>query len=192
MPAQLGIQASVSHQQVAAATALFLVCIEIGGAVGAAISGAIWSKYLPHKLALYLPGAAKGEAMNIFNSVTVASSYAVGTPERIAINRAYQETMQILLIVAICVAVPLLPLALGMRNYKLDQVDQHVKGLVIGGRIDESGNKVERGWDWRRMFGRRAEDEDADVVREVSTPEDGAVQVEIKPKGRVGREAPVI
>jgi hypothetical protein len=103
--AQLGIQASVSHQQVAAATALLLVCLEIGGAVGAAISSAIWSKYLPNKLAMYLPGAAKGEAMNIFNSVTVASSYAVGTPERIAINRAYQETMQILLIVAICVAV---------------------------------------------------------------------------------------
>ncbi|KAE9974904.1 hypothetical protein BLS_002854 [Venturia inaequalis] len=43
VPAQLGVQASASHQQVAAATAIFLTIVEIGGACGSAISGAIWS-----------------------------------------------------------------------------------------------------------------------------------------------------
>lgn len=42
VPAQLGVQASASHQEVAAATAIFLTVLEIGGAVGNAISGAIW------------------------------------------------------------------------------------------------------------------------------------------------------
>lgn len=168
VPAQLGIQASVSHQQVAAATAVFLVSVEIGGAVGAAISGAVWTKNLPVKLAQYLPEASKGEATNIFNSIVVAGSYAVGTPERDAINRAYQETMQLLLIIAICVAAPLIPLGLMMKNIKLDRVDQNVKGRVIGGRIDERGEKVHRGLNWGKYLGkRRKDDTTATTTREM-------------------------
>ena len=55
VPAQLGVQASASHQEVAAATAIFLTVLEIGGAVGNAISGAIWSHSVPEKLVRYLP-----------------------------------------------------------------------------------------------------------------------------------------
>jgi len=122
VPAQLGIQASASHQEVAAATAIYLTIVEIGGAVGSAISGAVWTANIPKKLALYLPANAKGDAVKIFGSLPVATSYAMGSPERIAINRAYQETMNILLIISICVAAPLILLSLLMKNYKLDQV----------------------------------------------------------------------
>jgi hypothetical protein len=121
-PAQLGVQASANHQEVAAATALFLTLLEVGGAVGSAVSGAIWTANLPQKLALYLPDSAKDEALAIFGDITVATSYAVGSPERLAIDRAYQETMNTLLITAICVCIPLFPLTLCMKNYKLDQV----------------------------------------------------------------------
>ena len=55
-----------------------------------------------------------------------------GTPERAAIDRSYQETMDILLIIAACLAAPLIPLSLVMRNYKLDAIDQKVRGKVIG------------------------------------------------------------
>ncbi len=122
VPAQLGVQASVSHGDVAAATAIYLTIIEIGGAVGAAISGAVWTANLPKKLALYLPPAAKADASLIFGNLTLAESYKIGSPERVAINRSYQETMNILLIIAVCLAVPLIPLSLLMRNYQLDQV----------------------------------------------------------------------
>lgn len=166
VPVQLGIQASVSHQQVAAATAVFLVSVEIGGAVGAAISGAVWTKNIPAKLALYLPEAAKGEAANIFNSVTVAGSYAVGSAEAIAIDRAYQETMNILLVIAICCAAPLVPLALAMRNYKLDKLDQKVKGRVIGGTVGRHGEKVNTGWEWRKLLGGRRNVESQEDVAE--------------------------
>ncbi len=121
VPTQLGVQASASHQEVAAATAIYLTILEIGGAVGSAISGAVWTANIPKKLALYLPENAKGDATLIFGKLTVATSYAMGSPERIAINRAYQETMNILLIIAVCVAAPLIPLSLLMKNYKLDQ-----------------------------------------------------------------------
>jgi hypothetical protein len=40
VPAQLGVQASTDHQNVAVATAVYLMSVEVGGAVGSAISGA--------------------------------------------------------------------------------------------------------------------------------------------------------
>ncbi|KAL8807038.1 MAG: hypothetical protein Q9200_004833 [Gallowayella weberi] len=132
VPAQLGVQASVSHGDVAAATAVFLTILEIGGAVGSAISGSVWTKNIPTKLALYLPPEAQADANLIFGNLTLAKSYPMGEPTRNAINRSYQETMNILLIIAVCLAIPLFPLSLVMKNYKLDQVDQNVKGVIIG------------------------------------------------------------
>lgn len=132
VPAQLGVQASSLHQEVGAATALFLTIVSIGGAVGSAISGAVWSYNIQHKLMTYLPENAKGDLKEIFGSAVHAQTYAMGTPERIAIIRAYDETMNILIIIAICVCIPMLPMGLLMKNYKLDQVDQHLKGTIIG------------------------------------------------------------
>ncbi len=129
VPTQLGIQASASHQEVAGATAIFLTLLETGGAVGAAISGAIWTANVPTKLQAYLPESAKGRAMEIFGSLAIARTFPMGSPERIAINRAYQETMHILLIVALCVSAPLVPLSLLLRDYKLKEVS------VLGSRL---------------------------------------------------------
>lgn len=133
VPAQLGVQASVSHADVAAATAIFLTTVEIGGAVGSAISGAIWTGTLLPKLEAYLPPGAQADASLIYGNLTIARSYLEGTPERGAIDRAYQETMDVLLIVAVCLCVPVLGLSFLMRNYRLDRIDQKVKGKVIGG-----------------------------------------------------------
>lgn len=95
VPAQLGVQASASHQQVAGATAVFLTILEVGGAVGNAISGAVWSNNIPKKLAAYLPPDVKDQATLIYGNVTLAQTgWPMGSPEREAINRAYQETMQ--------------------------------------------------------------------------------------------------
>ncbi|KAJ6089593.1 hypothetical protein N7467_004809 [Penicillium canescens] len=122
VPVQLGVQASASHQEVAAATAMFLTSMEMGGAVGAAISGAVWSSAIPHKLLQYLPEETKGQAGEIFGKLTEALSYPMGSPTRIAINRAYQETMNRLLTLAIIATLPLIPLSLMMVNYKLDKM----------------------------------------------------------------------
>ncbi|KAI1304323.1 siderophore iron transporter mirC [Xylaria venustula] len=136
VPAQLGVQASASHQQVAAATAVYLTMVEIGGAVGAAISGAVWTQLIPAKLAEYLPADLAPQAHTIFGDVTVASNYTmypVDSPARMAINRSYQETVQVLLTIAISLSAPLVVLSFAMRNYKLDDIKQGVKGKVIGG-----------------------------------------------------------
>lgn len=124
VPVQLGVQASASHQEVAAATAMFLTSMEMGGAVGAAVSGAVWSSLIPKKLLQYLPEETKSEAGEIFGKLTKALSYEFGSPTRIAINRAYQETMTRLLTLAVIVTLPLIPLSLVMVDYKLDKVSR--------------------------------------------------------------------
>lgn len=128
VPVQLGVQASASHQEVAAATAMFLTSMEMGGALGAAISGAIWTHSIPHKLRLYLPEETKGEASEIFGKLTKALSYPMGSPTRRAINLAYQETMDKLVGLALLAIIPLIPLSLLMVNYKLDKVNTYARG----------------------------------------------------------------
>lgn len=122
VPAQLGVQAAVNHQQVAAATAIFLTIFEIGGAVGAAIAGAVWGSTAYAKLLRYLPAESVGDALTIFGSYETAVTYPMGSPTREAINRAYQETENILIIIAICIAALTIPLSFGMQNFKLNQV----------------------------------------------------------------------
>ena len=143
VPAQLGVQASVAHADVAAATAIFLTVLEIGGAVGGAISGAVWSGNLLTKLTIYLPPEAQSQASAIYGNVSLAKSFPSGSPERLAVDRSYQETMDIILIIAACLAVPLIPLSLAMKNYRLDLVDQRVKGNVIG-RAKPGGRQAGR------------------------------------------------
>lgn len=160
VPVQLGVQASASHQQVAAATTIWLTILEVGGAVGAAISGAIWSTYIPRKLQAYLPAGT--DYMPIYSSIGISGDYTLhplGSPTRVAINRAYQETMRYLLIGALCAAAPIVPLTFAMKNYKLDEMRQPVEGRVVGGNVEggregespEVRSEERKGWKfWKR------------------------------------------
>lgn len=175
--AQLGVQASVTHQEVAAATAVFLLVLEIGGAVGAAISGAIWTKMVPERLALYLPEGSKDQAAAIFSSITVAAdSFPSGTLERDAVNRAYQDTMRVLLIGAICIAVPIFPLALAVKNYHLDKIDQ-VRGRVVGGFLSGVGGKVREGKGWAYEILGVGKEKKEEEVKAEEEAKDGEVVV---------------
>jgi hypothetical protein len=132
-PAQLGVQASVIHQDVASATAIFLTMTSLGGAVGSAISGGIWSRLLKSKLLKYLPDSVLPDLEKIFGDFQMASAYEMWSPEREAITRAYDETMHMLLVVALCVCAILPFLAMGMKAYRLDEVDLgEDRGVIIG------------------------------------------------------------
>ena len=141
-PAQLGVQASNSKANVASATTLFLTFLEIGGAVGNAISGFIWSRSVPKKLMLYLPDETKDQADAIFGNVTLAATgWPMGSPTRNAISQAYQETMTRILTVAVCVALPCIILSLLMENHELSKMDQGLKGTIIGSGPEDSGRR---------------------------------------------------
>ncbi|KAH6624619.1 major facilitator superfamily domain-containing protein [Chaetomium sp. MPI-SDFR-AT-0129] len=108
------------QQYVGVATASFLTLVQVGAAVGSALSGAIWGRLVPGKLHAYLPDSARSEADKIYASVVVACSYAWGSPEREAIARSYQETITVLLWVALVGCGPVVGMALLVGEVRLD------------------------------------------------------------------------
>ncbi|CAG8043789.1 unnamed protein product [Penicillium olsonii] len=94
---QLAVLASVDHQHIAAALALVFVMGSIGGSIGSAICGAIWTNTFMPKLQETLPAEALPDLALIYQSLPVQLSYAVGTPVRNAIIEAYGYAQPIML-----------------------------------------------------------------------------------------------
>ncbi|KAK3985540.1 siderophore iron transporter mirC [Cladorrhinum sp. PSN332] len=161
---QLAVQASATstgangHGNVGVATAAFLTFVQVGAAVGSAVSGAVWGRLVPRKLVEYLPEEVKGEAKKIYSSVVVACSYKWGSAEREAIARSYQETITVLLWLALVVCVPVLVMAASVGDYRLDG---------MGGRVEveERGERRKRRW-WRRRGKEEVEREEEEEGEE--------------------------
>ncbi|OAA57579.1 siderophore iron transporter [Niveomyces insectorum RCEF 264] len=149
---QTAVQAVASHQDVASVTTLYESSRAVGAAVGTAISGAIWTTQLPRRLHQYLPATAQGNATAIASSFVVASSFAPGSPERVAINRSYEEVMHILMIVSLVLLVVPLFLALAMENIDLFEIDKK-RTLVEQGNIIGAHNHSFKFWSTRRRTG---------------------------------------
>lgn len=128
---QLAVMAVVSHQDTAAVLAVLGTVTSIGGAVGLAVSGAIWTNTLPEQLAQNLPPSINNQSTTIFGSLTQQLSYAKGSPERDAIVDSYGYTQKILCLTATCISVGALVLVFFVRDVKLKEVRQPVKGLVV-------------------------------------------------------------
>lgn len=91
--AEIAILAAVKEQQhFAVAIALVSMCSSIGQAVGLSVSAAIWSDVMPKKLAEYLPAEELPNLPMIAMDIVTQLSYPVGSPTRIAIQRAYGDT----------------------------------------------------------------------------------------------------
>lgn len=106
------------HPDVAVITGLYLAAYNIGSALGNTVSGAIWTQVLPVQLEKRL-GDATLAASCYGDPFTFAGLYAMGTPERVAANAAYQHTQRLLCITGISLCVPLFCFAMLTRNPKL-------------------------------------------------------------------------
>ena len=119
VPVQLGIQAVAKHQEVAIATAMFLTFTSLGGSVGSAIAGAIWTGSLPERLEVYLPNMPATERRRIFDDFEFAMSYPRGSAERDGIVAAYVDVMKRLTRTATLSALPMLIFVFAMKEVKL-------------------------------------------------------------------------
>ncbi|KAK8194826.1 major facilitator superfamily domain-containing protein [Phyllosticta capitalensis] len=116
-PAQASIQAATRHEHVAIVTGLFLGMYNIGSALGACISGAIWSQVLPAELERQL-GAA--DATTVYGDpLSWAAKYPPGTPQRDSTIAAYRHVQRYLCIAGISLSTLLIFFGLVMRNPKL-------------------------------------------------------------------------
>ena len=95
---EIAIMAAASHQHIAVVLAVLGMFGNIGGAVGLTIAAAIWQDILPKKLTEYLPASELPNLPTIYEDITVQLSYAVGSPARIAIQRAYGDAQMMMLI----------------------------------------------------------------------------------------------
>jgi len=127
---EMQVMAAAPHSGVAGMLALIGLFSSVGGAIGAAISGAIWSNTVPGALVAALPEGSKDLASSIYASITVAESYPVGGDIRNAIDVAYSVAMKDLTITATCMCVLLFPCVWFWKDYKVKELRQ-VRGLVV-------------------------------------------------------------
>lgn len=127
---EMAVMAAATHQEVAVVLALLLLFTSIGGAIGQAVSGAIWTNNMLSKLNEYLPEGDKGLASTIYASLETQITYPVGTPVRDAIIRAYGDVQRLLTITSVCI-LPIGVVAILMwRNIDVRKVKQ-TKGNVV-------------------------------------------------------------
>lgn len=91
----------------------------LGGAVGASVSGAIWTNTLPQKLRELLPAETKDQWEEIYESLDVQLSYPVGSETRIAIQNAYAWSQRNMMIAGTAVMVLSIAWVLMMKNIKV-------------------------------------------------------------------------
>lgn len=120
VPVQLGIQAVARHQEVGIATAMFLTFTSLGGSVGSAIAGAIWTGILPTRLEENLPDMSQEQRSRLYNDFEYAMSFPRGSTERDGIIKAYVDVMSLLSITATLAALPMILLVVAMKEVRLE------------------------------------------------------------------------
>jgi hypothetical protein len=120
VPVQLGIQAVARHQEVGIATAMFLTFTSLGGSVGSAIAGAIWTGILPARLEECLPNMSEAQRYRLYNDFEYAMSFGRGSMERSGIIKAYVDVMRLLSITATLAALPMIVLVVAMKEVRLE------------------------------------------------------------------------
>lgn len=132
--ATLATMASVRHQDVAVALAIYGLFGSVGSSVGYAVAGGLWTNILPEKLYEFLPEDNKKNATAIYGDINKQMAYPIGTPIRDAVIAAYADVMRKMVIVGsalipltiICVAV--------WRNInvkKLEATEKRARGNVF-------------------------------------------------------------
>ncbi|KAL6241817.1 ferrioxamine B transporter [Rhinocladiella similis] len=115
------LQVALKHEQMAIMTGVFLASHSIGHALGASVSGAIWSQVLPSTLEEKLSFQSNATLSRLIyaNPFAVAAHYPVGTPIREAINSSYRHVQMLLCVTGLCLCIPLVGFALCFRNPEL-------------------------------------------------------------------------
>ncbi|XP_006455502.1 hypothetical protein AGABI2DRAFT_187797 [Agaricus bisporus var. bisporus H97] len=138
---QVGAQASVTHSDVAMATAVVLLITEIGGSIGSSIAGALWMNIMPARMAKHLPFLSQNEQAELFGSIVSVTQYPRGNPIREGVIQAYDDVMRTMTITATVIAVIPLLLSLFMTNYYLGDSQNAVEQNDLRDMDSREGDK---------------------------------------------------
>jgi hypothetical protein len=124
----MAVMAAAPHADVASMLALIGLFSSVGGAIGQAVSGAIYTNKFPAALDRALPGNATQNAA-LYGSLSVQLQYPLGSPERDAVIYAYADTQRYLTIAATCFLVPCFVCISVWTDFKVKEL-RKVKGRV--------------------------------------------------------------
>ncbi|KZV91052.1 putative major facilitator [Exidia glandulosa HHB12029] len=139
---QVATQASVPHNDLAQIIALLSLFTTIGGSIGSAVAGAVWTNTMPGNLAK--EGVPADLIASIYGGLTtVHSTYSINDPIRQAVIRAAGRTLEPLFIGSLCTTFLGVACGLFMPNYKLGQAHNIATGTDIAGRKVEVDPETE-------------------------------------------------
>ncbi|PVF93335.1 MFS general substrate transporter [Serendipita vermifera] len=142
MALMVGVQAAVPHKNMAITTAIFLLITEIGGAIGSAIAGSMWTHLMPQRIAAHLPDVPEETRAELFASIVTVGALPMDDPVRQGVIQAYGDVMKLMLIVALVAGLVALGLSSLMPNYRLGDAQNAVDGLDIAGRKIEDSQEM--------------------------------------------------
>lgn len=125
---EMAMMAPSDHQHIAVILAILNLFSSVGAAAGGTVSTAIWTSVFPVRLDRYLPKDV--DRKRVYGSIIWQLAYKTGTPERAAINRAYGDTQQLMLITSLSLLGGGLICTALWRDINLKNMKQ-VKGVVV-------------------------------------------------------------
>lgn len=131
---QVAAQASVPHADMAMAVAIIGLWTQLGGGIGAAISGAVWNERVPANLAKYIGDTHNAtQRAEIFGSLLNARK---AEPHAL-INLAYTEAIRPLYLAALVVSLLAFIPALLTREIYLGKEHNDVEGRKEAVQLEE-------------------------------------------------------
>lgn len=127
---QVAVLAVAEHGEAAAVLALLGLFGYMGGAVGNAISGAIWTSTFPAQLRQRLPPSAMPAFAEIYGDLATQLSYPMGTPARDAIIQSYAVAQTRMLTAGTAIMALTLACVFLIKNINVATIEQ-VKGTLF-------------------------------------------------------------
>jgi hypothetical protein len=126
----MAVMAASDRSGIAMMLSLISLSSSVGGAIGDAVTGAIFSGTFPQALARALPAEWKAQATQIYlGGYTTQEMFVPGSPNRIAIDYAwgqYEKWAAVSGVASLAIGIPAIAV---WKNYRVDK--QQNKGTVI-------------------------------------------------------------
>lgn len=101
---QMAIMSWIDHQNVAMALGIWGTMLSIAVAIGSTGATDIWTNSLPHILWRLLPADSKDLTSDLLSSLENQKQHPMGSPIRDALVAAYGTIQQVMLCIAVCMA----------------------------------------------------------------------------------------
>ncbi|CAK7916700.1 siderophore iron transporter Arn1p [[Candida] anglica] len=164
---QVSISACTNHEHMAVIISLYLASYNVGLAIGASVSGAVWTNLMYKEIVKQFQKAGIDTALATFAYGSpiglggFIETYTWASPERIPVVLAYAHVQKILCIVGLVLVFPLLLATFFLRDHKLESV-QSLELAHEGGIKENNGEVVVNDYDddfvvkkFKSIFGKR-------------------------------------